>query len=439
MAFLRRLVFPSLLLAFSAAICGPLPGSPWRLNAAAQPAAAPHGSGGINRPEHLDAPHVILISFDGFRADYLDRFELPNFRRVLRRGARARSMIPVFPSLTFPNHYSLVTGLYPDHHGIVANRFYDPQRKASYWFRDKQSVTDGTWYRGEPIWVTAETQGMVAACFFWPGSEAAIKGVRPTFWNTYDGSIPGRKRVDTVVEWLRMPAERRPHMITLYFSELDTASHQGPLDAPAIAQALESLDGTLGVLLDGIETLPIRDRIYILLTSDHGMVETSASRSVLLSSLVDTAAVRVGFTGPVASLHVAGGVEQATRIRDQVNARLKNGRAYLRQDVPARHHYRADPRIGEVVIVMDESWTVAASVISKLRIWEPWGQHGWDPQLQSMHALFAISGPAIREGVTISDVENVDVYPLMAELLRLRAATGIDGRAGRIRRLVQTN
>jgi predicted AlkP superfamily pyrophosphatase or phosphodiesterase len=403
-----------------------------------QSPGASAGSGGTNRPEHLDKPHLILVSFDGFRPDYVDRFELPNFRKVLRRGARARAMVPVFPSLTFPNHYSLVTGLYPEHHGIVGNTFFDPVRSASYSFRDQQSVTDGTWYRGQPIWVTAETQGMVAACFFWPGSEAAIEGVRPTVWNTYDGNVPNKVRVETVLGWLRRTPEKRPHLITLYFSELDTASHGGPLEASAIAGPVESLDAALGQLADGIDAIGMRDQVYLVLTSDHGMVETSASRTVLLSSLINRTDVRVGFTGPVASLHVAGGTEQAERIRDQINARLKNGRAYLRQEIPERYHYRSNPRIGDVLIVMNESWTVGTFVVSKLRIGDTWGQHGWDPALQSMRAMFAIAGPAIREDVTIPEVDNVDVYPLMAELLRLRVPHGIDGRPGYIRRLVTT-
>jgi predicted AlkP superfamily pyrophosphatase or phosphodiesterase len=399
-------------------------------------AQAPAGSGGINRQEHRGKPHVILISLDGFRPDYLDRFELPNFSRIIRRGARARALIPVFPSVTFSNHYSLVTGLYPEHHGIVENRFFDPGRGASYNFRDPAHVADATWYRGEPIWVTAETQGMVAACFFFPGSEAAIKGVRPTFWNKYDGSIANETRVDTVLDWLRLPEDRRPHVITLYFGDMDAASHRGPLDSPAIRSAAETLDAALGRLLDRLETLDVRDRVYVVLTSDHGMVETSASRIVLVSSLVDDSdGVQVGFTGPVASLHVKGDVKAAAALRDKINARLSHGRAYLRQDMPERFHYRKDPRIGDVVIVMDESWMIAASIISKLRIWEPWGEHGWDPELQSMKAVFLIAGPDVRPGITIPEINNVDVYPLMTELLGLRAPDGINGRAGHILRM----
>ena len=394
------------------------------------------GSGGINRPEQRDKPHLILISFDGFRPDYLDRFDLPNFKRLGERGVRAEAMIPVFPSLTFPNHYSLVTGLYPEHHGIIENTFHDPDRNQTYSIRDQSTVTDGTWYRGEPIWVTAETQGMVAACYFWPGSEAAIKGVRPTIWNTYDGTVANNARVDTVLDWLRLPAERRPHLITIYFSEMDSVSHRNPLDSSAIEAAAKSLDRALGGLLDGIDTLPIKDRIYVLATSDHGMTETTGSRAVPLSSLIDMESVTVSFDGPVAGLQVKAGAQNAARIRDQINSRLQHGRAYLRRDVPEQHRFRADPRIGDVVVIMDESWTLVGVPPLTGLIRSRWGMHGWDPMLPSMHALFMIAGPDLPSGTRIPTIDNVDVYSLMTELLGLRSASGIDGRPGRIRALM---
>ena len=404
--------------------------------AAATAPAASRGSGGVNRPDQRDKPYVILVSFDGFKPAYLERFELPGFRRVMQRGVRAEAMIPVFPSLTFPNHYSLVTGLYPEHHGLVENTFHDPESNRTYSIRDQASVSDGTWYRGEPIWVTAETQGLVAACFFWPGSEAAIDGVRPTFWNKYDGSIPHDTRVQTVLEWLRLPPDRRPHIVTLYFSELDVASHRGPLDAPAITQAVQSLDRALDALVTGIDALPIRNQVYLLLTSDHGMAETSGPHTIMLNTLIDPATVIVGYDGPIAGLHVKGGGGEAERVRDRINAGLRHGRAYLRADVPEQHHFRADPRIGDIVIIMDEPWMLldAPPVLSLLR--ERWGNHGWDPALPSMHAIFLMSGPDIPPGLTIPTVENVDVYPLRTELLGIRAAQPIDGRPGRIRALM---
>jgi predicted AlkP superfamily pyrophosphatase or phosphodiesterase len=399
------------------------------------PAPTAGGTGGLNRPEHRDKPYLILVSFDGFRPDYVDRFDLPNFRRAAQDGARADALLPVFPTVTFTNHYSLVTGLYADRHGIVGNSFYDPDRRATYSFRDA-SVGDGSWYGGEPIWVTAEKQGMVAACFFWPGSEAAIGGVRPTFWNKYDGKISNDTRVGTVLEWLRLPEDRRPHVITVYFNELDTVSHRNALDSPAIEAAAKSLDRALGALRDGVSALPIRDRVYFLLTSDHGMVETSLSRTIVLASLIDTTRVRIGFSGPMASLHTIEGGPSAQQIKDRINARLRHGRAYLREELPGRLHFTGTPRAGDVVVIMDESWTLAANPPPIGAVRERWGNHGWDPAAQSMRALFMITGPEVRRGLVVPAVENVDVYPLMTELLGLRPADGIDGTPGRIRALV---
>ena len=423
------------------------------------------GSGGVNAPAQRDKPYLILVSLDGFKAEYLDRLELPNLRRLAGRGARAKAMVPVFPSLTFPNHYSLVTGLDPQRHGIVGNRFFDPARNDTYVYTEPRTVSDGSWYGGEPIWVTAESQGMVAACYFWPGSEAAIKGVRPTTFNAYTSGISNDVKVKAVLGWLDQPAERRPHMITLYFSELDEASHDHPLESPEVVKAAQSLDTAIGQLADGIDKLPIRDRVYLMITSDHGMVNTSTPQTVRLESILDagdSASITAGFSGPVANIHVSGGIERARAIRDRINTRVARGTAYLRQDLPARFNYRDNPRSGDIVVVMDEGWTMSASRAAARSTTAPaptptaekpvapqakpaaaeraprerWGAHGWDNAFPSMRALFMVTGPGIREGVLLDEVRNVDVYPLMAELLQLRAAPGIDGETGRIRKLI---
>ena len=398
--------------------------------------ASQGGSGGVNRAEQLDKPYVILVSLDGFRADYLDRFPLPNLRRIMQRGARARSMVPVFPSLTFPNHYSLVTGLFPDRHGIVSNSFYDPARAEKYSMYE-DAVRDGSWYHGEPIWVTAESQGMVAACFFWPGSEAAINGVRPTFSKPYDGKVSNAARVKGVLDWLKMPAERRPHLITVYFSEVDDASHLGSVSDPRVERAARTVDRSIGQLLDGIDALPLKDRVYVIVTSDHGMIDTTRRQSVSIDSLVDLGGVVHTFVGPVTSLHVRdNNIARATQLRDQLNARLANGRAYLRREVPERFRYSADPRVGDVVVVMEEGWTLRRSYDLRSMVRQRWGMHGWDPDLTSMRAIFLAIGPGLRAGNVIGDIRNVDVYPLMAELLGLRLADEIDGTAGHLRQLL---
>jgi predicted AlkP superfamily pyrophosphatase or phosphodiesterase len=432
----RRLLAWVVAATLVAAGCAPqpvVPASPERPAAAIRATSA---SGGSNAAAHLDAPHVVLVGFDGFRADYFERFSPPNFARAIQQGARAAGLIPVFPSKTFPNHYSIATGLYPEHHGLVANGFYDPERRESYGFWEQDKVVDASWYRGEPIWVTAETQGMVSACYFWPGSEAPIKGVRPTYFHRYDGQVPNEARVDAVLDWLRMPAERRPRLITLYFSDVDTAGHRHGPTAPGTGEAVLAVDRMLGRLMDGLDSLPHRDRIYLLLVSDHGMTETGGEYVTLLEDLIDLKDITVGDAGPHANLHVGGGEARARQVRDQINAGLRHGRAYLRAEVPARLHYREDPRIGDVVIVMDEHYMVAVRRPGRDPYSTAAGMHGWDPALPSMHGIFVAVGPDIAAGTRIPAFESVDVYSLMAELLGLTPASPLDGANGRLRRML---
>lgn len=393
------------------------------------------GSGGVNAPAQQDKPYVVLVSFDGMRAECLDRIDLPNFARVMRRGVRSVGMIPVYPTKTFPNHYSIVTGMYAETHGVVGNRFWDPLRGAMYAMGETTAVWDASWYRGEPIWTTAEKQGMVAASFFWVASEAAIGGAGPSTYKKYDGSVPNARRVDSVLAWLALPARQRPHMITLYFSTVDDAGHDyGPL-SPQVDTAAKAVDATLGRLLDGIDQLQpaTRDRVYLLLVSDHGMSETSPRWHVALDTLIDLDGVQVVDPGPGVSLHVRGGAERARVLRDSINRRMRHGRAYLRGELPARLHYNADPRIGDLVVAMDDHFTIGQADRPPR---EGSATHGWDPQFPNMHAIFVASGPGIPAGKMIPSFENVEVYPYMAEVLGLRPAAGIDGKRGRLAALI---
>jgi predicted AlkP superfamily pyrophosphatase or phosphodiesterase len=341
---------------------------------------------------------------------------------------RAKGLIPVFPSKTFPNHYSIVTGLYAESHGIVANRFFDPARNESYALGDPKTVLDGSWYRGEPIWVTAERQGMVSASYFWVGSEAAIRGIRPAYVKQFgreSGTIS--MRADTVIAWLSKPAAERPHLITVYISDVDGAGHANGPESPQVASAILAVDSALGRLLDGLQMLPIRDSAYIVLVSDHGMTTFTPETYVAIESLIDTLGVIVADGGPNANLHVVGGTARAVIVRDSLNARLTHGRAYLRQDVPARLHYSADPRIGDVVVIMEEHYQFGRSANAPKR---PGGSHGWDPANISMHGLFLVAGPHIKNGVMIPPFENVNIYPFLTEILGLNPAPGIQGRKG---------
>lgn len=389
------------------------------------------GTGGINAPSQRGKPYVVLISFDGFRPEYLQRLNLPNFERVWRDGVRSTGMYPVFPSKTFPNHYSIVTGLYAEHHGLVANSFNDPQRGARYSMYDTLTVRDGSWYRGEPLWVTAEKQGMVSASYFWVASEAAIGGAKPTFWKPYNGRVPNFARVDSVLSWLALPEDRRPHLVTMYFSDADDAGHRhGPL-SPQLDSAAARLDSALGRLLDGVARLPVRERVYFVLVSDHGMSEVSPRWYAALDTLIDLAGVTIADAGPNANLHVAGG--RARALRDSINRRMRHGRAYLRDEIPGHLHYRADPRIGDLVVIMEDHYQIGRA--DRLPV-EGTASHGWDPTIPNMRALFIVKGPGIPRGKVIGGFENVDIYPFITEILGLRPAANLDGTSRRLLRLI---
>jgi predicted AlkP superfamily pyrophosphatase or phosphodiesterase len=387
-------------------------------------------SGGRNAPAQLDKPYLILISFDGFRADYLDRYDAPNFTRLAREGVRSTGMIPVFPSKTFPNHYSIVTGDYPAKHGIVSNRFWDPARQSAYALGDEKSMGDGTWYTADPIWVTAEQQGMVTASFDWPGGDAAISGVRPARFTRYKASTTMANRTDSLFAWLTLPDSVRPHFIALYNPDVDHAGHNYGPWTPQVASAIAQADSVLGVVLDGVARLPIATRTYVIVLADHGMTEVSRDTYVEIGSLIDTAGVMIPDGGPVVNLYVAGGKSRAVILRDSLNRRLEHGRAYLAADIPARFHYRSNPRIGDLVVIMDEHWQLGRRSTSSQ------GQHGFDNMLPSMRAIFLATGPGIKRGLTIAPFENIHVYSLMTDLLGIVPAPGIDGKSGFLKKQI---
>lgn len=396
------------------------------------PKHPPSTSAGVNHPKHLEAPIVLLISFDGFRADYLDRYELPNFQRFMREGVRAQGLIPVFPSVTSPNHYSIVTGLYPERHGIVGNVFYDPSREEVF---NYLASTNGSWYGGDPIWRVAESQGMVTACHSWPGCPATIKKTRSTFWKSYNGAISNDVRVDQVLSWLQLPQTQRPHFLTLYMGDLDDAGHQFGPDSPEVQRAAEKVDRELGRLLNGLDILASGQHIYVILISDHGMGSVDRKNVVWMDDLgLDLSEWEwKGMLGAYASLHATAGKHDPISMRDQINSKLTHGRAFLREDVPASLHYRHDPRIGDVVILMEQphliAWRIDESSISR-------GDHGWNPADSNMHGVFLARGPGIKRGARIPAFQNVDIYSLLAELLNVSIAEDIDGQAGRLKHMI---
>jgi predicted AlkP superfamily pyrophosphatase or phosphodiesterase len=358
---------------------------------------------------------VVLISLDGFLRDYLERHAPPTLLALAEEGVIADAMIPSFPTLTFPNHYTIVTGLRPQHHGIVHNNMYDQVFEAAFSLGNEGPRED-RWWGGEPIWSTAEKQGVKAASFFWPGSEAEIAGARPSRWLRYEEAIPYATRVDSVLAWLSLPRGERPRLITLYFDEPDHTGHEaGPMSSEVRGAVLKG-DSALARLVAGLRARGLYDSVNLIVLSDHGMTEVTPERHVFVSDVLDTAAVRV----------VAGGAVFMGWSRTGDNAgmvaalrRLPHVSAWLKEDVPARLHFKDHRRITPVVAVAEDGWVIAGN-----RSWRVsgGGRHGYDNALPSMRTIFIARGPAFRRGARIPEFSNVDVYSLLARVLGLTPA-----------------
>jgi predicted AlkP superfamily pyrophosphatase or phosphodiesterase len=380
-------------------------------------------SSSVIHGQRPDAAPLILVSFDGFRWDYLDKAPTPNLHRLAARGVRARGLIPSFPTVTFPNHYTLVTGLYPEHHGVIANHMRDTATKRTFAISQRAEATASMWWNAAtPLWVTAERSGMHSGTMFWPGSEVQIKGVRPSYWLPYDESMAGNARVDQLLQWIDLPAAQRPTFYTLYFSDTDTAGHREGPDSEAVRQAIERLDGYLGRLLRGLETRKLFDRANIVVVSDHGMAAVGKGQTITLSRFVDLDEVDVIDTDPAVALFPKPGkLDAVYRALTSASPHL---RVYRRNETPPAWHYRNNPRIPPLVGMVDEGWRVekGSVVESVTRVVRPaLGEHGYEPAVQSMHGIFIAAGPAFKQGVIVPPFENVNVYGALAAALRLTA------------------
>jgi predicted AlkP superfamily pyrophosphatase or phosphodiesterase len=355
---------------------------------------------------------VVLIGLDGFHPSYLERPSSRHLRDLARTGARARSLIPVFPTLTFPNFYSMATGLYPEHHGIVSNTMVDSSL-GRFTLRDRTAVRDPRWWAGEPIWVTAVRQGKQAATFFWPGSDVAIGGVRPTWYKVFDASVPNADRVTQVLDWLSLPAERAPALITVYFGDVDDAGHQFGPDAPETDAAIARVDSAVGAIMNGVKQRELEERVNLVVVSDHGMARVEPGHLIYLDDFVDPATVDIVDLGAVLSLSLKSGASDSVY---PALARMPHLRAYRKQDM-ARYHYGKHPRIPEIVAVADEGWLVTTRGLGAIRSRLTRGAHGYPPETPSMQAIFLARGPAFKKGVTVPPFQNIHLYALLAHLL----------------------
>jgi predicted AlkP superfamily pyrophosphatase or phosphodiesterase len=376
--------------------------------------ATPAPSQAPGRQRDLATHPVILISIDGFRADYLQRGLSPHLADLAGEGVRAESMRPAFPSITFPNHFTLVTGLYPDHHGIINNSFEDPNLNGVF----KMSTTDEAWWaQGTPIWVTAETQGIRTATEFWPGSEVSFHGIRPEHWEHFDHAKSGDARVDSLLAWLDLPAQERPEFLTLYFDIVDGAGHLGGPDSSLVNDAIMSTDASIGRLLSGLKARHLDADLIVV--ADHGMIGTSPERTIVLDDLIDLKAARPVFTEAVAGLEIAPTAEGQIAHRSLLSYR---GHMVCRDknDLPGELHYGTNPRVPDVVCIADAGYLIETRAELTRRTRPLLGEHGYDPKVPQMGALFIAAGPAFKQHVVIAPFDNVDVYPLLVQLLGIR-------------------
>ena len=370
--------------------------------------------------------YVVLVSMDGFRWDYARQFNLPNLKQIAKEGVHAKSMRPSYPSKTFPNHYSIVTGLYPDHHGIINNAFYDTALNESFSL-STNAKNDSRFYGGNPIWNVAEQQGVKTASFFWPGSDTDQK--RPTYYKNYDDKISYGTRIDTVIKWLQLPEKERPHLITLYFDEPDHTGHDfGPL-SPENKKMVIKMDSIMGQLSSKLNQLAIGKQINLIIVSDHGMTDISNDKKVAILDYIKPE--WLGYKtviNPIMSLEAKAGFQDSIALALKKVPHIKFWKS---TDVPKRLHYGTNPRVHDFVIEAKKGYSLVSKRDQNIK----GGTHGYDNKEKDMHAIFYAKGPAFKVDKKVGTFQNVSVYPLIARILGLQIDE-VDGKLSDVKTML---
>ncbi|XP_045150244.1 ectonucleotide pyrophosphatase/phosphodiesterase family member 1 [Echinops telfairi] len=393
-------------------------------------------------PAGFEKPPTLLFSLDGFRAEYLHTWGglLPVISKLKNCGTYTKNMRPVYPTKTFPNHYSIVTGLYPESHGIIDNKMYDPKMNASFSLKSKQKFNP-EWYKGEPIWLTAKYQGLKSGTFFWPGSDVKIRGVLPDIYKMYNGSVPFEERILAVLKWLQLPKDERPHFYTLYLEEPDSSGHSyGPVSSEVI-RALQRVDSMVGMLMDGLKELDLHRCLNLILISDHGMEQGSCKKYIYLNKyLGNVKNIKVVY-GPAARLRPSDVPDKYYSFNYEGIARNlsclepnQHFKPYLKHFLPKRLHFAKNDRIEPLTFYLDPQWQLALNPYEGKYCGN--GFHGSDNLFSNMQALFIGYGPGFKHGVEVDSFENIEVYNLMCDLLNLEPASN-NGTHGSLNHLLK--
>ncbi len=370
--------------------------------------------------------YVLLISFDGFRADYIDWYDTPNFDQIKLNGVKAKSLKPVFPTKTFPNHYSIATGMYVENHGLIGNQFFDKKLNEFYQTKDREKVEDKRFYGGEPIWSTAEKQGLKTASYFWVGSEAQAGGHYPSIWKKYDQKQSFDARIDSVIKWFEKPIKNRPRLVMLYFHEPDNTGQKYGPRSKENKLMVESVDRTIGNILNKLKTLTIYKKLNVILVSDHGMTEIDKTKKIVLSKYIDTKKIKMEGSGAYTLLYSDENneIEKSYLKLKQ----LSNIDVYKKENIPDKWRFKRHHRIKDILIVAKEGWTILKDNLEGSYYFYSKAAHGYDNDLQSMQAIFFAQGPAFKKDYTISSINNIDIYPLIAHILNIKSYHEIDGK-----------
>jgi predicted AlkP superfamily pyrophosphatase or phosphodiesterase len=375
-----------------------------------------------NGKEQEEKPYVILISADGFRYDYAEKYHAEHLLALANEGVKAASMIPCFPSVTFPNHYSMVTGLYPAHEGLVQNGFYDRDLKRFYSYKGK-TASEGIWYGGTPLWVLAEQQQMLSASFYWVGSEADIKGIYPTYYYKYNEKIAIHDRIQTVVNWLQLPAEKRPHLITFYFPQVDHEGHAHGPESKEVEKAVHLIDSSVYELNKAVAATGLK--VNFVFVSDHGMTAPDIDHALPLPSAIDTTKYILSGDGMLVELY-AKDPNTIQKTYEDLKKQADGYDVYLRVNIPAHFHYAKSEdwhnRIGDILLI--PKWPKVFNLYNrKMNI----GWHGYDPSVvKDMGATFYAWGPAFKANTQIKAFPNIDIYPMITKILGLTYTEKID-------------
>ena len=373
-------------------------------------------------------PYLFLISLDGFRWDYVEQYKPPHLSAFIEQGVQAESLIPSFPTKTFPNHYTIATGLYPDNHGLLGNNFFSYEKQVIYNIRNRELVEDGAFYGGSPIWIQASKAGMLSASYFFVGTEANIQGLHPTYYHRFDGSVENELRVEQALNWLALPEATRPHLITMYFSDMDDTGHSfGPNNEERIKESLFDLDTVLGDLFQGIKKtgLPVN----VIIVSDHGMLEVPLEKYIPIEMVKDDELYLTVNNGAIVNIHPKD-ISQLNAIYNSLKTKEKNFKVYKTKNTPYFEYAPKNRNWGAIQVIPDEGYYFSGARVIGLKRKSPkkvFGQHGFSPDLKEMHGIFYANGPAFKPGYKVPSVKNIHVYPLMCKILGLEVPKNIDG------------